>query len=379
MKYERFAESFVNFIRRFLFHSAFVLIIPLLFINALELQHLKYLNDHNYSKIIRQIDQLPNEQRESITAYLNNEFSIQYKILFLIPLLFVVKEFQEIYDKEFEDTQKTQLATSNNVPPPPILQPKVISEYVPEKSEEVLRIESYYRNQNQFDQIKNSEEVKNSNSDSNSKFNQSDLLNKLQFTIDSKQHQVFQSEYSNKQLARARHLGGEPDQNNESPQFKPARTQTVKDFSFTQHTQNTQNKVDNQITAKIYLVLSEIAILKLSFGYLVGVQERISIAVLIIALSSLLEIILFSDWMLFITKPSMVTYLMLLYILFVISMLIGMYAYQILIKVCYCLLLMYSLRSFQKLSEAQTIKSALIQSGISLFILIIIKFMFYIW
>ncbi|CAK57682.1 unnamed protein product (macronuclear) [Paramecium tetraurelia] len=183
MKYERFAESFVNFIRRFLFHSAFVLVIPLLFINAVELQHHKYLKDHNYSKIIRQIDQLPNEQRESITAYLNNEFSIQYKILFLIPLLFIIKEFQEIYDKEFDDTQKTQLATSNNVPPPPILQPKVISEYVPEKSEEVLRIESYYRNQNQYDQIKNSEEVKNSNS--NIKLNQSDLLNKLQFVIHS--------------------------------------------------------------------------------------------------------------------------------------------------------------------------------------------------
>ncbi|CAD8096831.1 unnamed protein product [Paramecium primaurelia] len=295
MKYERFTESFITFIKRFLFYSAFVLVIPLLFINAVELQHHKYLKDHNYSKIIRQIDQLPNEQRESITAYLNNEFSIQYKILFLIPLLFIAKELQEIYDKEFDDTQKNQLNSSNNLPPPPILQPKVISEYVPEKNEEILRIESYYRNQNHFDQIKNSQEVQNSNS----KFDQSDLINKLQFTIDSRQNQVVQSEYSNKQLARARHLGKDNEQNNESPQFKPARTQTIKDFSFTQHTQNTQNKVDNQITTKIYLLLTEIAILKSCFGYLVGVQERISIAIIIIALSSLLDIILFSDWMLF--------------------------------------------------------------------------------
>lgn len=61
MKYERFIESLVNFIRRFLFHSAIVFIIPLLFINVVELQHHKYLTDHNYSKIIKQIDQLPFE------------------------------------------------------------------------------------------------------------------------------------------------------------------------------------------------------------------------------------------------------------------------------------------------------------------------------
>ena len=53
MKYERFTESFITFIKRFLFYSAFVLVIPLLFINAVELQHHKYLKDHNYSKIIR--------------------------------------------------------------------------------------------------------------------------------------------------------------------------------------------------------------------------------------------------------------------------------------------------------------------------------------
>lgn len=56
MKYERFTESFFNFIRRFLFHTAIVFVIPLLFINSVELQHHKYLKDHNYSKLIRQID-----------------------------------------------------------------------------------------------------------------------------------------------------------------------------------------------------------------------------------------------------------------------------------------------------------------------------------
>ncbi|CAD8107656.1 unnamed protein product [Paramecium sonneborni] len=294
MKYERFTELFFNFIRRFLFHSAFLLVLPLLFFNAIELQHHKYLKDHNYLKLIRQIDQLPSEQRESITAYLNNEFVLQYQILFWIPLLFVAKEFQEIYNKDIDETQTTQIGLSNNIPPPPpILQPKLISEYVPEKNEEMLQIESYYRNQNQIDLIKNSDdEVKNSNS----KSNYSDLINKLQFTIDSKQNKFCQSEYSNKQLAGARHLAQVSDLDRESPQFKNARTQTIKDFSFIQ---NTQNKIDNQINTKIYIVLSEIAILKSSFGYLVGVQERISISIVIITLSSLIDMILFSDLMLF--------------------------------------------------------------------------------
>ncbi|CAD8193142.1 unnamed protein product [Paramecium pentaurelia] len=297
MKYERFTEQLINFIRRFLFHSAFVFIIPLLFINAIEIQHNRYLKDHNYSKLIRQIDQLPNYQRESISAYLNNEFLIQYKILFLIPLLFIAKELQEIYQKDSEETQLTQIGLSNNTfsPPPLILQPKVISEYVPEKNEEILQIESFYRNQNQIDQIKHSDEVKNSNS----KLNQTDLINKLQFTIDSKQNKICVSEYSNKQLARARHLGRVSDQDSELPQFKPARTQTIKDMQFTQHTQITQNKIDNQINTKINSILIEISIQKLSFGYLVGVQDSFKIAILIIALSSLQEIILFSDWMLY--------------------------------------------------------------------------------
>ncbi|CAD8093010.1 unnamed protein product [Paramecium primaurelia] len=297
MKYERFTEQLINFIRRFLFHSAFVFIIPLFFINAIELQHNRYLKDHNYSKLIRQIDQLPNYQRESISAYLNNEFLIQYKILFLIPLLFIAKELQEIYQKDYEETQLTQIALSNNTfsPPPLILQPKAISEYVTEKNEEIQQIESFYRNQNQIDQIKHSDEVKNSNS----KSNQIDLINKLQFTIDSKQNKICVSEYSNKQLAKARHLGRVSDQDSELPQFKPARTQTIKDLQLTQHTQITQNKIDNQINTKINSILIEISIQKLSFGYLVGVQESFKIAILIIALSSLLEIILFSDWMLF--------------------------------------------------------------------------------
>ncbi|CAD8108140.1 unnamed protein product [Paramecium sonneborni] len=294
MKYERFIEILCNFIRRFLFHSAFVLVIPLLFFNALELQHHKYLKDHNYSRLIRQIDQLPYEQKQSVTAYLNNEFVLQYQILFWIPLLFIAKELQEIYNKDIEETQTTQLGLSNNVPPPPppILQPKLISEYVSEKNEEILQIESYYRNQNQIELNKYSDEVKNSNN----KSNQSDLLNKLQFTLDSKQNKIYQSEYSNKQLAGARHLGKVSDQQNEPPQFKTVRTQTIKDFSFTQHT---QNKIDNQITTKLYIVLSEVAILKLSLGYLVGVQERIPISIVIIALSSFIDIILFSDFMLF--------------------------------------------------------------------------------
>lgn len=56
MKYERFTEYFFNFIKRFLFYSAFVFIIPLFFINAIELEHNKYLKDHNYSKLIKEID-----------------------------------------------------------------------------------------------------------------------------------------------------------------------------------------------------------------------------------------------------------------------------------------------------------------------------------
>ncbi|CAK57843.1 unnamed protein product (macronuclear) [Paramecium tetraurelia] len=295
-KHEQISDQILIFARRLLFYSSILIIFPLLIPNGLELQHNLFLDDHQYLRVVHLIDQLSTAQRETLSAYVNQEFSVKYKLMLLVPIVLLFKEIYLIAQINCKESQgkeiNNNLAVSNEYPTNPIIfQAKNVSEYIPDRSEEILRIESYIRNNN-IEKRKSIDEIKNSYLN-----NQSDLLNKLQFTIDSKKpEKILYSQYSNKQLANARHLGVIEESEQKPANLKTIHSQVLNENSFSL---DNQSKPDTHIQTRIKLIIGELIVLQIILGYTAGVQEKTILSVLFIMLSQCLIIDLFDDLMQF--------------------------------------------------------------------------------
>ncbi|CAD8117617.1 unnamed protein product [Paramecium sonneborni] len=306
-KHELIAEYILNFVRRLLFQSSIIIFFPLLISNGLEFEQKQFKKSHQYLKIIHLIDQLQNDEKENLIAYVNQEFSVKFKMVLLVPIVLLLIEVYLIIQIKNQEPQNNEdnnnlAISSENQAPQIIFQPKNVSEYVFDKNDEILKIESYIRNNN-IEKMRSIEDVKSSYLN-----NQSDLLNKLQFTIDGKKpEKIMFSQYSNKQLANARHFG-QIDESQQSPNFKTIHSQGLIENS---DAFDSQQKTDQLIQRKINLMIGQLVILQIIFGYVTGVQEKLILSIFIIILSSCLIIDLFDDLIFKNLNGSMFTYVLL--------------------------------------------------------------------